>query len=248
LEVFFIRIIFPDGSIFNEFRLVTQIRKPMNKLLATAFLLVPISSSYAATFVLSDENFDTAAVSGNGLNAGNANVALTTTVGDPTSSGHGNVASADIEPGGRWGEVRAQTQMIALPVESTPGTDTFSMSLDVYIPGSTTYAATDRIGVILRWNGSNSNNTQVFRAWDSFTPDTWETLTLTGTLPVNGGDAQPLTSVVPILSFDDNPADAAPGVAAYIDNWSLSVSGVPEPGIGVLGVLSAALCLYRRRR
>nr|MCS5540484.1 hypothetical protein [Roseibacillus sp.] len=62
------------------------------------------------------------------------------------------------------------------------------------------------------------------------------------------GDGQPLTSVVPIISFDDNPADAAPGVAAHIDNWSLSVTGIPEPSTGILGVLSAALFLCRRRR
>ncbi len=217
----------------------------MKKLLIPVFLLVPFTGAHAATFILSSDTFGTGQ---NILNAGNANVALTTTVGDPTSSGHGNVGSADIAPGGRWGEVRAQVNSLAIPGESSPGTDTFSMSLDVYIPSSTTYAATDRLGVILRWNGSNTNNSQVFRTWDSFTPDTWETVTLTGTLPVNGGDGQPLTSVVPIISFDDNPADAAPGVAAHIDNWSLSVTGVPEPGTGILGLLSAALFLCRRRR
>ena len=217
----------------------------MKKLLIPVFLLVPFTGAHAATFILSSDTFGTGQ---NILNAGNANVALTTTAGDPTSSGHGNVGSADIAPGGRWGEVRAQVNSLAIPVESTPGTDTFSMSLDVYIPSATTFAATDRVGVILRWNGSNTNNNQVFRTWDSFTPDTWETVTLTGTLPVNGGDGQPLTSVVPIISFDDNPADAAPGVAAHIDNWSLSVTGVPEPSTGILGVLSAALFLCRRRR
>jgi MYXO-CTERM domain-containing protein len=144
--------------------------------------------------------------------------------------------------------VRAQVNSLAIPAESAPGTDTFTATLDVYIPSTTTYAATDRLGVILRWNGSNANNNQVFRTWDSFAPDTWETITLTGTLPVNGGDGQPLTSVVPIISFDDNPADAASGVAAHIDNWSLSVTGVPEPGTGILGLLSAALFLGRRRR
>ena len=205
----------------------------MSKLLLATLLLVPIVSAHAATLVIADENFDTAPVSGNGLNTGNGNVVLTTTVGDPTSSGHGNVASADLEAGGRWGEVRAQTQNIPIPVQSSPGVDTFSASLDVYIPGDTTYAETDRIGIILRWNGSNSNNNQVFFAWDSFATDTWETITLTGTLPVNGGDGQPLTSVVPILSFDDNPTDAAAGVAAYIDNFQLEVS-VPDddPNLG----------------
>ena len=77
---------------------------PMSKLLLATLLLVPIVSAHAATLVIADENFDTAPVSGNGLNAGNGNVVLTTTVGDPTSSGHGNVASADPAAGGRWGE------------------------------------------------------------------------------------------------------------------------------------------------
>ena len=220
----------------------------MSKLLVTILLIVPVVGLHAATLVIADENFDSDPVSGNGLNAGNANVSVTTTAGDPTASGHGNVGSVDIAPGGRWGEVRTQIQNIAIPVQSVPGLDTFTATLDVYIPATTTYAATDRVGIILRWNESNTNNNQVFRAWDSFASDTWETITLTGTLPLNGGDGQPLTSVVPIISFDDNPADAASGVAAHIDNWSLSVTGVPEPGTGILGVLSAALFLCRRRR
>ena len=120
----------------------------MKKLLIPVFLLVPFTGAHAATFILSSDTFGTGQ---NILNAGNANVALTTTAGDPTSSGHGNVGSADIAPGGRWGEVRAQVNSLAIPVESTPGTDTFSMSLDVYIPSATTFAATDRVGVILRW-------------------------------------------------------------------------------------------------
>lgn len=216
----------------------------MKKILFPVLLLVPFTGAQATTFILSDDAFGTGA---NPLDAGNASVALTTTA-DPTASGRGDVGSADIEPGGRWGEVRPQTQNIAIPSESTPEVDTFTASLDVYIPGDTTFVGADRIGVILRWNGSNTNNNQTFRSWDSFTADTWETLTFSGTLPVNGGDGQPLTSVTPIISFDDNANDAASGVAAYVDNWSLTVTGVPEPATGVLSILGAVLCLCRRRR
>ena len=151
----------------------------MNKALVFS-LLLPVASASAATFVLSDENFDTTPVSGNGLNTGNANVTLSTTVGDPTGTGSGNVGSADIAPGGRWGEVRTQLNSIGIPAESTPGADTFTFSMDVYVPSDTTFAATDRIGIILRWNDNNTANTSQFRAWDSFTPNTWETMTLTG--------------------------------------------------------------------
>ena len=210
-------------------------------------LLLSLGSAQAATFVLSDENFDAAGVSGNGLNTGNANISLTTTTGDPTASGQGNVGSADISAGGRWGEVRAQTQEIGIPAESTPGTDTFSASLNIFVPGDTTFGGSHRVGIILRWNGNNSNNNQVFRAWDSFTPNTWETITVNGTLPVNGGDGQPLASVLPIISFDENPTNAAAGVAAYVDNWSLSVTGVPEPSLGILSLLGLSVLLRRRR-
>ena len=192
-------------------------------LLAILLACLPLSL-HGATLVLADEDFDNASESGNGLNGGNGNVSLTTSNGDPTDSGRGNVGSADISPGGRWGEVRAETENIAIPVESVAGTDTFTVTLDVYVPADTTYAATDRLGIILRWNANNTNNNQVFRTWDSFAADTWETITLTGTLPENGGDGAPLASVLPIISFDDNPSDAVPGVAAHIDNFRLEVS------------------------
>lgn len=75
--------------------------KPMKILVATAVALLSLvcGSALAATLVIADENFDTPPESGNGLNAGNAAVTLTTTAGDPTASGHGNVGCADIEPG-----------------------------------------------------------------------------------------------------------------------------------------------------
>ena len=164
-------------------------------LLAILLACLPLSL-HGATLVLADEDFDNASESGNGLNGGNGNVSLTTSNGDPTDSGRGNVGSADISPGGRWGEVRAETENIAIPVESVAGTDTFTVTLDVYVPADTTYAATDRLGIILRWNANNTNNNQVFRTWDSFAADTWETITLTGTLPENGGDGAPLASVL----------------------------------------------------
>ena len=131
----------------------------MKKIFVFLLGCVPLGL-HGATLVLADEDFDNAPESGNGLNGGNANVSLTTTAGDPTDSGRGNVGSADISPGSRWGEVRAQTEDITIPVESVPGSDTFTVSLDVYIPSDTTYDETDRLGIILRWNASNTNNNQ----------------------------------------------------------------------------------------
>ena len=57
-------------------------------------------------------------------------------------------------------------------------------------------------------------------------------------------------SVIPIFSFYDRSNNAAPGVAAYIDNVSISVttSVIPEPSVGVLGILGSLLFLRRRRR
>ena len=35
--------------------------------------------------------------------------------------------------------------------------------------------------------------------------------------------------------------------SAYVDNWSLSVTGVPEPSLGILSLLGLGVLLRRRR-
>lgn len=42
-------------------------------------------------------------------------------------------------------------------------------------------------------------------------------------------------------------ADTSPGVVATFQSWSLTVTGVPEPSAGLLGVCGAFICLRRRR-
>ena len=187
----------------------------------------------AQNIIILEDDFDTT----NGLGTGN-NAAKTTTIEDPTDSGRGNVGSVNIgDAAGTspWGEVRAPWPgSIDLPSESVPGTDTFIMKVDLYIPGDTTFNTADgdspdRFNMILRWNGINAGNNNKKWEWDTLESDTWHTLEMTGTIKELDSDGNPTVSVIPILSFYDKTNDAEPGVAAYIDNFVLEVSVPAAP-------------------
>ncbi|MEE3177094.1 MAG: choice-of-anchor D domain-containing protein, partial [Verrucomicrobiota bacterium] len=185
----------------------------------------------AQNIIILEDDFDTTNGLGNGNNAGK-----TTTIEDPTDSGRGNVGSVNIgDPSGTspWGELRAPWPgSVDLPPESIPGTDTFIMKVDLYIPSDTTFNtvdAPDRFNMIIRWNGINQQNNNQKWEWDSLEADTWHTLSLTGTIRETDAEGNPTISVIPILSFYDNTNDAEPGVAAYVDNFVLEVSVPPEP-------------------
>ncbi|MED6299479.1 MAG: choice-of-anchor D domain-containing protein [Verrucomicrobiota bacterium] len=194
----------------------------------------------AQNIIILEDDFDTTNGLGNGNNAGK-----TTTIEDPTDSGRGNVGSVNIgDPSGTspWGELRAPWPgSVDLPPESIPGTDTFTMKVDLYIPSDTTFNtvdAPDRFNMIIRWNGINQQNNNQKWEWDSLEADTWHTLSLTGTIRETDAEGNPTISVIPILSFYDNTNDAEPGVAAYVDNFVLEVSVPPEPDDPNLVVVS----------
>ena len=194
----------------------------------------------AQNIIILEDDFDTTDGLGNGNNAGK-----TTTIEDPTDSGRGNVGSVNIgDPSGTspWGELRAPWPgSIDLPPESVPGTDTFIMKVDLYIPSDTTFNtvdAPDRFNMIIRWNGINQQNNNQKWEWDSLEADTWHTLSLTGTIRETDAEGNPTISVIPILSFYDMTNDAEPGVAAYVDNFVLEVSVPPEPDDPNLVVVS----------
>ena len=223
------------------------------KMKAHIFLFLILSSfiANAATTILEDD-WDTT----NGLGTGN-NAAKTSSIADPTGSGRGNVGSVNIgDPAGTspWGELRAPWPgSIDLPAGAIAGTDTFVMQADIYIPNDTTFDTADgpdRFNMIIRWNGINQQNNNKKWNWDSLAADTWHTLSLTGTIRETDANGDPTISIVPILSFYDKTNNAVPGVAAYIDNVSISVttSAIPEPSVGILGILGSLLCLRRRRR
>ena len=185
----------------------------------------------AQNIIILEDDFDTT----DGLGTGN-NASKTTTIEDPTDSGRGNVGSVNIgDPSGTspWGELRAPWPgSVDLPPESIPGTDTFIMKVDLYIPSDTTFNtvdAPDRFNMIIRWNGINQQNNNQKWEWDSLEADTWHTLSLTGTIRETDAEGNPTISVIPILSFYDMTNDAEPGVAAYVDNFVLEVSVPPEP-------------------
>ncbi|MEC7357422.1 MAG: choice-of-anchor D domain-containing protein [Verrucomicrobiota bacterium] len=201
-------------------------------------LLLPLISSLffgsflnAQNIIILEDDFDTTDGLGNGNNA-----AKTTTIEDPTDSGRGNVGSVNIgDPSGTspWGELRAPWPgSIDLPSEPVPGTDTFTMKVDLYIPSDTTFNtadAPDRFNMVLRWNGINKNNKVKKWDWDSLEADTWHTLEMTGVIQELDSDGNPTISIIPILSFYDKTNDAEPGVAAYVDNFVLEVTVPAAP-------------------
>ena len=201
-------------------------------------LLLPLISSLffgsflnAQNIIILEDDFDTTDGLGNGNNA-----AKTTTIEDPTDSGRGNVGSVNIgDPSGTspWGELRAPWPgSIDLPSEPVPGTDTFTMKVDLYIPSDTTFNtadAPDRFNMVLRWNGINKNNKVKKWDWDSLEADTWHTLEMTGVIQELDSDGNPTISIIPILSFYDKTNDAELGVAAYVDNFVLEVTAPAAP-------------------
>ena len=213
----------------------------MKKILSSLILSLLLGSFLnAESIVILEDDFDTT----DGLGTGN-NASKTTTIEDPTDSGRGNVGSVNIgDPSGTspWGELRAPWPgSIDLPPESVPGTDTFIMKVDLYIPSDTTFNtvdAPDRFNMIIRWNGINQQNNNQKWEWDSLEADTWHTLSLTGTIRETDAEGNPTISVIPILSFYDMTNDAEPGVAAYVDNFVLEVSVPPEPDDPNLVVVS----------
>ena len=231
---------------------------PINPILL--FLLLSSLVSHGAVTILEDNWDDIGAGAANGLGTGN-NAAKTASIADPTGSGRGNVGSVNIgDPTGTspWGELRKKWPgSIDLPAGAIAGTDTFVMQADIYIPNDTTFdtdaagnGAADRFNMIIRWNGINQQNNNKKWNWDSLAADTWHTLSLTGTIRETDAEGNPTISIIPIFSFYDRSNNAVPGVAAYIDNVSISVttSAIPEPSVGVLGILGSLLFLRRRRR
>jgi len=204
----------------------------MKKLLLTLISSLLFGSFLnAQNIIILEDDFDTTDGLGNGNNA-----AKTTTIEDPTDSGRGNVGSVNIgDPSGTspWGELRAPWPgSIDLPSEPVPGTDTFTMKVDLYIPSDTTFNtadAPDRFNMVLRWNGINKNNKVKKWDWDSLEADTWHTLEMTGVIQELDSDGNPTISIIPILSFYDKTNDAESGVAAYVDNFVLEVTVPAAP-------------------
>ncbi|MDB4271676.1 choice-of-anchor D domain-containing protein [Akkermansiaceae bacterium] len=205
------------------------------KYLTSTFLLSAASLLGQTLVTVHSEDFESG---GGNLNSGNANMMSFGVVADPADAGNsvgeGNVGGGNSQ----WGAVNAVPQIINLPNSVEPGVSTFSVSMRVYIPSGTTYAVggsgADRMGIILRWNGIQSGSSNQYLEYDTFAFDTWQLFEHTGTIPTADGDGTPVSTVLPIISFNDRDNDAADGVAAYIDDYKIEVSvSADDPNLPV---------------
>ncbi len=230
-----------------------------NKLIAASFIAA--TSSYGVT-ILSEADWDVV----DGLNDGNNGATVTEVSGASAPAGsNGTVAAIDVGGGNFWGAVNPPGSTIAIPAGVVAGTDTFTATFRLFIPSTTTFTGTDRVNLIVRRNNTNGNGNAwaTNNVWDSLALDTWHTITNTQTIPALETDGTtPVTGLTPILSFYDreallgngNPdpgnAEAGAGIAAYIDDWSFSVteSAVPEPSSSLATLLGLGVLGLRRKR
>ena len=230
-------------------------------------LAISLAANGAVT-ILEDNWDDIGAGAQAGLGTGN-NAAKTASLADPTGSGRGNVGAVDIgklkEDGSGpigtspWGELRAPWPgSVDLPSTAVAGVDTQTIKADLYIPSGTTFdtdvsgnGAADRFNMIVRWNGINQGAANKKWEWDSLAADTWHSLEINTLIKENDNNGDPTTSIIPIFSFYDRSNNGAEGIAAYIDNVSITTTTsavIPEPSVGVLALLGSLVFLRRRRR
>jgi hypothetical protein len=193
--------------------------KQFHRLAAMALSISSLSAQTNVTIL--SEDFETG---GGNLTNGNNGLDLTV-VANPLPGGTGMVGQGDsAEVGTQWGALLANPNIIELPAAVEPGTSTFAISMMVYIPTGTTFTADDRMGVIVRWNSLQTSAASNYQRIDTFTPDTWQEISLTGTIPALDGNGNTVTQAYPIISFNDVNDDALAGVSAYVDDYKFEVS------------------------
>lgn len=172
-----------------------------------------------STITIYSEDFETDDV---GFATGNAQM-TSTDVADPDAAGNqGRVRAGDVGGGNtRWGSMVGGNT--PLPAATAPGTSKFTATMKIYFPSSTTMSGAGRVGFLIRWNGVNPGNSNTYYAWDELAADTWHTLTLNDFIPAVDSTGAAVTSVTPVISFDDRDNVAVAGVAAYVDDFTLEV-------------------------
>jgi len=186
------------------------------------------------------------------LNNGNSNVSVTGGVADPAAGVHSLVASVDFSAGaGTGGEVRASPQQNLLMPEGQLGEE-FTFSIDYYIPSTTRAGTGDDLRLLLRFNDGDPDDDRVQRTstavdLPSVTKDTWHTLTYKAIIPSVEADSDPITHVLPIISWrDQDPDVSGAGIDAYFDNVNVIV---PEPStflLAAVGLLAMLAFGWRR--
>ncbi|MEN8772424.1 MAG: PEP-CTERM sorting domain-containing protein [Akkermansiaceae bacterium] len=190
------------------------------------------------------------------LNDGNNGASVAAVSGgDAPAGSNGSVASIDVSGGNVWGAVNPPGSTLTIPDNVVRGEDTFTATFRMYIPSTTTFSGTDRVNLIVRRNNNNGGGNFFENiVWDSLDSDVWHDVTVSGVVPEFENDGTTaVTGLTPILSFYDrndgaNTAAGA-GTAAFIDDWSFSVTtAVPEPTTGLAALLGLGLMGLRRRR
>ena len=185
--------------------------------------LLPASSLQGQTDVLlHSEDFETG---GTNFTPGNANITFAL-ASDPDPSGtQGTVGSADLGGGlARWGSVRSIPLLVPFPPGVEAGTSTFTATMRVHYPTGTTSVPGDRTGFILRWNGVNNQNSNLYVTSDEIPLDTWSEISLSEVIPAVDANGNAVTSVSIVLSFDDGGNDAADGLAVYVDDFRITAT------------------------
>ncbi|MEJ6728161.1 MAG: hypothetical protein QNK83_03210, partial [Akkermansiaceae bacterium] len=205
------------------------------KLITSTFMLSAASLLGQTMVTIHSEDFESG---GGNLNGGNVSMTSFAVAVDPADAGN-NVGAGNVGGGNaQWGAVNTTPTKIDLPSAVELGTSTFTVSMRVFIPAGTTFATgvdgADRMGLILRWNGVQVGASAQYLGFDTFTTDTWQPFEVTGVIPAADSAGAAVTSVLPIISFNDRANDAADGIAAYIDDYKIEVSvSADDPNLPV---------------
>lgn len=168
------------------------------------------------------EDFETG---GTNFTGGNANMTFAIVADPDAGAAQGMVGSGDLAiVRQRWGSITSQPNSITLPLGVEAGVSTFTASMKILYPTGTTSVPGDRTGFILRWNGVNQQNNNIYYTKDEIPADTWTELTLTELIPAVDANGVAVTSVTVIISFDDMDDDAVAGTAVYVDDFKLEAT------------------------
>jgi len=87
------------------------------------------------------------------------------------------------------------------------------------------------VTLIVRRNDNNAGDSNNPNIWNTLTPDRWETMTVSGTIPATQTNGAAVTGMMSIISFYDRAdfhgaiqnVEALEETAAYIDDWQMTM-------------------------